>query len=377
MAKHLAVSQRDQDCRSFSQIPGHVFSNNNEQELIKVLNNLNFIGLSSSFRTTARKISKFCCSKAPVLLDGETGSGKELAARALHYLGPRSNKPFIPVNCGAYPETMFENELFGHSKGAFTDAKSKHTGLIEQADGGTLFLDEIDSLPTKGQISLLRFLQDQQFRPLGSARTLQSDVAIISATNVDLSQRVKEGLFREDLLFRINVINIQIPPLRERGNDVLLLSEHFLQSFAQSYGQGEKRLDTECSQWLCHHPWPGNIRELQNTLHKAYLLSDSEIINLQHCQQSQPDQARQQAMLHLSAACFDQPFDQIRQQLLDEFENQYLHQLMKKTRGNISAAARLIAKERRSLGRLLDKHGIDRTEYMQLGPMALEPGRKS
>lgn len=330
--------------------------------LPKTLKRLNFIGASDAFRKTVESISKFSCSKAPIILEGETGSGKELAARALHYLGPRKSKPFIPVNCGSFPESMFENELFGHSKGAYTDATVAQTGLIEQANGGTLFLDEVDSLPPKSQVSLLRFLQDQQYRPLGSCKMVQSNITVISATNVDLGSKVAEGLFREDLLFRINVINIRIPALRERIEDILLLAEYFLKSFEQTYQQGKKQLSQSAKDWLLSYQWPGNIRELQNWLHKEYLLADGPFISFG--KQGSADNADEQPLVNLQESCIQRPFSEVRSKVLREFEYQYLHTLMQKTAGNISLAARMVDKERRSLGRLLEKHGIDKNAYL-------------
>jgi DNA-binding NtrC family response regulator len=328
----------------------------------ETLKKLNFIGDSVAFRKTVENISKFSCSKAPIFLEGETGSGKELAARALHYLGPRKSKPFIPVNCGAFPESMFENELFGHSKGAYTDATAVQTGLIEQANGGTLFLDEVDSLPAKSQVSLLRFLQDQQYRPLGSCKMVQSNITVISATNVDLASKVAEGLFREDLLFRINVINIHIPALRERTEDILLLADYFLSSFEQTYQQGKKGLSQNAIDWLLNYRWPGNIRELQNWLHKEYLLADGSSINFGN--QANNQQNAPKPLVNLQESCIKSPFSELRSKVLREFEYQYLHTLMQKTCGNISMAARMVDKERRSLGRLLEKHGIDKNTYL-------------
>lgn len=332
-----------------------------DPNISETLKKLNFIGDSSVFRKTIANINKFSCSKAPIILEGETGSGKELAARALHYLGPRKSKPFIPVNCGAFPESMFENELFGHSKGAYTDASVAQAGLIEQANGGTLFLDEVDSLPPKSQVSLLRFLQDQQYRPLGSSKMVQSNITIISATNVNLADKVAEGLFRDDLLFRINVINIYIPPLRERKEDILLLAEHFLDSFTRIYQQGEKTLSNASKEWLKQYEWPGNIRELQNLLHKEYLLADEQQISFGH---STNETGKNLPLVNLHEACYQTSFSEIRQQVIREFEFQYLDKLMRKTSGNISLAARMVEKERRSLGRLLEKHGIDKNAYL-------------
>ncbi|MDF2177361.1 sigma-54 dependent transcriptional regulator [Aliiglaciecola sp. CAU 1673] len=332
------------------------------KQLMATLNQLNIIGRSPAFLDCLQRVRKFCRSQAPILLEGETGSGKELAARALHYLGPRQDKPFIPVNCGAIPEAMFENELFGHRQGAYTDAKHSQAGLVEQADGGTLFLDEIDSLPFKCQVALLRYLQDQKYRPLGAQVQRQSDINILSATNTDLTALASSGQFREDLLFRLRVISIRIPPLRERGDDALLLAEHFLRQFEHQYQQGQKTLSAKAKHKLCHYAWPGNIRELHNLLHTEYLLCEEDCIDLNQLNAGSADDS---PLVSLGQDSYQIPYSKLREQVLEEFERQYLQQLMLKTRGNISAAARLVEKERRSLGRLLDKHGIDKRDYWQ------------
>ncbi len=193
--------------------------------------NLNLIGHSSIFLDTLLFINKASDCDAPVLIEGETGCGKEVAARAIHYLGCRKDFPFIPMNCGAIPDQLIENELFGHEKGAYTDAKQSQAGLTEQADGGTLFLDEIEALSTKGQVTLLRFIEDNVIRPLGATKSRKVNVRIIAASNVCLSELVAKGLFRQDLLFRLNLLHLNLPPLRNRKGDIQSLAEHFMQKY--------------------------------------------------------------------------------------------------------------------------------------------------
>src|SRR4051812_13996575 len=222
------------------------------------------IGESPAFLKTAGKIPPLAHARAPVVILGETGTGKELFARAIHYQGPRHGKPFIPVNCGALPDHLFENELFGHVKGAFTDASSNQNGLIMEAAGGTLFLDEVATLSQPAQIKLLRFLQDGECRLLGSARSMIVDVRIVAATNADLKTKVAEKVFREDLYHRLNVLSLNIPPLRERGGDVALLATHFLDHYSREQ-QGVKpaRFSSGAIEKLMCYSWPGNVRELE------------------------------------------------------------------------------------------------------------------
>jgi transcriptional regulator with PAS, ATPase and Fis domain len=210
---------------------------------------------------------------------GETGTGKELVARAIHYNGSRSKNAFVPVNCGAIPESLIESELFGHKKGSFTGAINDKQGLIKVADGGTLFLDEVGELPQTVQVKLLRFLQDRQFTPVGEVNPHTADVRIITATNRNLQKAINEGVFREDLYYRLHVIQINIPPLRERRKDIPILTQHFLQKFSNKL---EKRIDSispSAMELLMHYEWPGNVRELENTLERAVVLDSNNRID--------------------------------------------------------------------------------------------------
>jgi two-component system response regulator PilR (NtrC family) len=213
-----------------------------------------------------------------VLISGESGTGKELVARAIHFNSLRRDRPFVAVNCGAVPETLLESELFGHVRGAFTDAHANKKGLMEVADGGTIFLDEIGEMATSMQVKLLRVLQDRRFRRLGGTDEVQADVRIIAATNQDLPKMVAEGRFREDLYYRLNVLSIQVPPLRDRMEDVPLLAEHFLEQFAAQMGKAVRTISAPALQLLQEHEWRGNVRELQNAMERAVALEKTEAV---------------------------------------------------------------------------------------------------
>lgn len=322
------------------------------------------IGQSRAFFDAVRLIERIARYDAPVLIEGETGTGKELAARAIHYGGARRDRPFIPVNCGAIPDALVENELFGHRRGAYTDAKCEQTGVIGHAQHGTLFLDEVDALSLKSQVTLLRFLQDQQYRPLGGSETRSADVRVIAASNVNLSNLTQQGAFRLDLLFRLKVMHITMPPLRDRHGDVAVLSAHFLGACAQRFGVGEKLLQPETSAWMDKYAWPGNIRELENLVYREYLLADGSLIIV-----PPPGAAERHDGAHWSATdSAALTFKQAKTRAIAEFERRYLTDVLSTARGNVTKAAMLVGKERRAFGRLLKKHDIDKTAYCR------EPG---
>ncbi len=229
---------------------------------------LNLIGESPAFRHCIRLIYQMAAWDATVLIQGETGTGKELAARAIHYLGRRRSAPFIPVNCGALPETLVESELFGHVRGAFTDARETRSGVIAQAEGGTLFLDEVEAMGPRAQVALLRFLQDSEYRPVGGTVVRGANGRVVASSNVPLAELVARKAFRSDLLFRLDVLPLALPPLREREADVVILALAFLRRFSRQYRQRPKTLDTASLAWLQRHTWPGNVRELENLMHR-------------------------------------------------------------------------------------------------------------
>ena len=302
-----------------------------------------------------QQIEKIGRSTASVLIQGETGSGKELAARAIHWFSVRRDEPFVAVNCGAVPDTLIETELFGHAKGAFTDAREARPGVIAQAEGGTLFLDETDALSPKAQVALLRFLQDLRYRPVGTATEIASDVRIIAAANQDLLVLVEDGHFRRDLLYRLNIFVVCIPPLRCRPTDIDLLASYFIHLFSDRYGMPPKRLHPAALEWLRRHDWPGNVRELENWIHRELLLAEGEEIRcgLPRAMGIAPPPLRQ-ATPDLRTA---------KAQALAEFESSYLARVLAEAGGNVTLAARLAGKERRAFGKLIKKYGIDRTHF--------------
>ncbi len=318
------------------------------------------IGTSTPFRKMLQSLEKMAGFDAPVLITGETGSGKEMVARAIHYLSKRRQHPFVPLNCGALPDHLVENELFGHRRGAYTDAREPQPGLIAQAEGGTLFLDEIDALTAKAQVALLRFLQDGSYRPLGAASPLQANVRILAATHVDLIQAMEKGSFRSDLHYRLNVLELHVPALRQRPDDIPLLAKHVIRVTAERYGLHEKPVHPQTLDWLKRQPWPGNVRELENTVQRAFLMSDEVTVAIPQAQYAEPGGSSAQAadMSHNTLN-----FNDARYAVLHAFEHSHLTHLMQVSAGNVTQAARLAGKERRALGKLLKAHGIEPARF--------------
>ncbi len=242
----------------------------------------NIIAKSKKMLEIFETISKIASYKSTVLIIGESGTGKELIAKAIHYNSPRRNRAFIPINCGAIPENLLESELFGHVKGAFTDAIFTKKGLFEEADGGTIFLDEISDLPLSLQVKLLRVLQEDEIRRVGDTKPIKVDVRIIAASIRDLADEVKMGRFREDLFYRLNVLNIHLPPLRERKEDIPLLVNHFIEKFNKKIGKNIKGITSEAMKMLMDYEWKGNVRELENVIERAVILADGECISTEH-----------------------------------------------------------------------------------------------
>ena len=322
------------------------------------------IGTSKCFLQATGMIPILSSSKSTVLISGETGTGKELFARAIHYSGERRSKPFVPVNCAALPDHLIENELFGHSKGAFTGALLEKHGLLHEADGGTLFLDEINSLSLTVQSKLLRVLQDQEFRPLGSTKSRTIDVKIIAATNADLRFLVEMRQFREDLFYRLNVLSISLPPLRDRKEDILLLANHSLKVYAKEFGKVNLVLGHTAKVKLMGHAWPGNVRELQGVIQRAVAMAPGETLEAHDIDLPVSDKLELNVptMAHLSREgnVDNGSFQDMKAKIIEEFERAYLSELLATHHGNISKAARAAKKERRAFQRLLLKHGLDR-----------------
>jgi len=307
------------------------------------------IGSSPRFQQTCSEIMKIAAVDATVMVSGETGTGKELAARAIHYQSSRKDKAFIPVNCGALPEALIESELFGHERGAFTDAKAASVGLVYEADGGTLFLDEVDALSPRAQSAMLRFLQDKSYRRLGSGVERHADVRIVVATNTNLEQLVQERRFRQDLLYRLNVLLLRMPPLRERDGDAIELAQIFLARLSRQYQLPEKTLHVDATAFIRSYAWPGNIRELENVIHREFLMTEGNQIRLGSAAVETADDPEN--ILFKDAKAY----------AIAEFERRYVGDLMQKAAGNLSLAARLAGQERSAFGKLARKHNIKGT----------------
>ncbi len=320
------------------------------------------IGKSPAFLNALSLIERMARYEVPVLIQGETGTGKELAARAIHYRSARCNAPFVAVNCGAIPDTLIESELFGCERGAFTDARQARQGLIAAAEEGTLFLDELDSLPPRAQVSLLRFLQDYTYRAVGGTREMSGNVRIIAAASPRLRRLLETGEFRDDLAFRLSVLLLDLPPLRERTGDARLLAEHFIARHARQHGIAPRSLHRDSVDWLGQYAWPGNVRELDNRVQRALLLSDDAVLRLG------PHDAAAPVALPPEPNTALLCFNEAREHALLHFERSYLEHLMLAAAGNVTHAARLAGKERRCLGKLLKKHGIGRAGFH--GPVA-------
>lgn len=333
-------------------------SQNESAERLKIdLGMGSLVGESALFLKALRQIPRLARCDATLLLSGETGTGKELAARAIHYLSSRSGGPFIPVNCAALPEALLENELFGHAKGAYTDASLPQQGLIAEAESGTLFLDEIDGLSLTAQAKLLRFLQEGEYRPLGGTKPLRSNARIVAATNTHLVERVKSGTFREDLYFRLHILSLSLPPLRDRPEDIPLLAKYFLKKYCRRFRSEYKILSPGALLKLASYEWPGNIRELEAVIQRAIVLSSIPLI--------QAEEVDLPASVSTPSKR-DFPFQALKRRTIDTFEKSYLSQLLMTHRGNVSRAAKDAGKDRRAFRRLMEKHGLVRQQFLHL-----------
>ncbi|MBP9020418.1 MAG: sigma-54-dependent Fis family transcriptional regulator [Syntrophobacterales bacterium] len=290
---------------------------------------------------------RVAASRATVLIQGESGTGKELLARLIHNLSPRSEKPMIAVNCGAIPETLLEAELFGHEKGAFTGATGRRIGRFEEADGSTLFLDEVGEIPPPVQVKLLRFLQEREFQRLGGNQTIRADVRVISATNRDLEARIREGAFREDLFYRLNVVVMSIPPLRERKADIPLLTEHFLKRYARENGKEIDGLSREAKDLLLKYDYPGNVRELENIIERAVVISRGPVISVEDLpfQERAPGNGTER-----SGSLMKDSVEALEQRLIED--------AMRQVNNNQSRAADLLGISERMLRYKLKKYGL-------------------
>lgn len=313
------------------------------------------IGRSPAFLAESEKIPLLSRCDVPVLICGETGTGKEVFARAIHGLSPRSRNGFVPINCGAIPADLVENELFGHERGAFTGAASARPGLLEEADGGTVLFDEVDTLPLAAQVKLLRFLQDKEFRRLGSTRLARSDVRVLAATNSKIETVIERGGFRRDLFYRLNGVPVRLPPLRERREDIPLLAEHFLRRYAEKFGRRIEGFTDEMTANLLAYDWPGNIRELQHVVQRAVVLSENERL-IESRRAQLPVESTKSPPVRLS-------FKEAKAQVVASFERRYVESMLATHGGNITRAARAARKDRRGFFELIRKHGIDARRF--------------
>jgi two-component system response regulator GlrR len=301
---------------------------------------------NAEFSRQLQRLSIYAKPDATVLITGETGTGKELVARALHKLSARAAKVFVPVNCGAMPADLIENEFFGHESQAFTGASSRHLGLVSEADGGTLFLDEIDSAPLPFQAKLLRLLQHQEFRLVGSTKLCHANVRVIAAANSDLESAIADGKFRRDLYYRLDVLRLDLPPLRKRREDIPLLAQHFLEKYSRLFNKRIAGLSRSAFDLLSSYGWPGNIRELENIIQRAVVLCQQDELTPAHIE------------LPARAGASDQSFRAQKAAVIDEFERTYLIRLLTEHNGNITKAALAAGKNRRAFFQLMKKHRI-------------------
>ena len=313
------------------------------------------VGTSAGLRKALDLVARYADCAAPVLVVGETGTGKDLVARAIHYLGPRRDGAFIPVNCGALPDTLIESELFGHARGAFTDAARTRRGLVREAEGGTLFLDEIEALSPRGQVVLLRFLQDASFRAVGDDQTHKADVRIVAACNVDLFSLSQQGGFRSDLFFRLDVLRVDLPLLRERPEDLDLLVPHLLRGVAQTTTGPPKAISDEALALLRSLNWPGNVRELEHTLVRACLSTTAGCIDVDTLLTSSPGLREAAAQRSGERGCAS--LREAKRAAVVNVERQFVMEAMAVGNGNISEAARICNMQRATLSKLVKKHG--------------------
>lgn len=319
-------------------------------EIVKGGRDYKIIGKSKNFQEVLDLVARAAPTNANVLLLGESGTGKELIARAVHLNSKRGDKPYIAVNCGAIPENLLESELFGHEKGAFTGAVARKPGRFERADGGTIFLDEVGELNLSTQVKLLRVIQEKEFERVGSTDTIKCDVRIIAATNRNLEKMVEEGTFREDLYYRLKVIPIMLPPLRERKDDIPLLVEYFSKRFSQEMGTRQIKFSVEAMEYITNYWWPGNIRELENIIERLTILNEGEIIEEDMLPREIVENARV-----LNKGSISIPQDGI---VLNDVEKNLIVEALQKAGGNKSQAARLLGISRYTLLYRMDKYNI-------------------
>jgi DNA-binding NtrC family response regulator len=320
----------------------------------------NIIGKNHKMQNIYELIQKVAPTDARVLITGETGVGKELVAKAIHFNSPRKERPFVGINCGALAETLLESELFGHEKGAFTGAIRTKMGKFEYARGGTIFLDEVGDISPAMQVKLLRILQEKRFERVGGNYPIDVDVRVISATNQDLREKIRRKEFRIELFYRLNVVPIRIPPLRERIEDIPLLVKHFIQVFNQRLNKNIQHISTEAMSQLMQHHWPGNVRELENVLERAFVTTDGDTID--HIMFSQYIQNHSEGA-SLDMVDIDIPFMVGKSMLVKRFEKAYLYEALKQYRGNVSQTAKKTGINPRTLWRKIQAYGLNNARF--------------
>jgi Nif-specific regulatory protein len=323
-----------------------------EEEFMEIERPANIIGNSKPMMSLFRMIDKIARTSATALILGESGVGKELVANAIHFKSLRAGNPFIKFNCAALPESIVESELFGHERGAFTGASAQRQGRFELANTGTIFLDEVGELSLSIQAKLLRIIQEKEFERLGGTKTIKTDVRIIAATNRNLEEQIREGSFREDLFYRLNIFPITVPPLRERKTDILLLADYFVEKFNTLNHKGIRRISTTSIDMLTRYHWPGNVRELQNCIERAVILSEDNVIHGYHLPPSLQ-----------TAESSGTPYTGDLQQKLDAIENEMIIEALKRTKGNMSKAASQLGLSDRIMGLRMKKFDIDYRKF--------------
>ncbi|CAN7461893.1 sigma-54 interaction domain-containing protein [Paraburkholderia hospita] len=313
----------------------------------------NFVGTSPLFAREVAKLPKIATCDSGVLVIGETGTGKEICAQTIHYLSPRWSHPWVAVNCGAIPAELIENELFGHVRGAYTTAQTSRIGLVREAEGGTLFLDDVDTLPLSAQAKLLRFLQEREYRAVGSNTVQRANIRVIAASNRCLAELANCQTFRKDLYFRLNVLNVSLPPLRERREDIPALAMLFVYRFARDFDRRVTALTPDALRSLMNYTWPGNVRELQHVIERAVLMASGPVLAECDIDVCAPD----------IVAPIDKSFRAAKSRVVANFERNYLEQLLAEYHGNITLAARAAQKNRRALFELIRKHRIEPSRF--------------
>jgi two-component system response regulator GlrR len=313
----------------------------------------NFIGSSPAFVKQLAKLPTFAGCDAGVLIFGETGTGKEICAQAIHYLSARASKPWVAVNCGAIAIELIESEMFGHVRGAYTTAHASTPGLVREAEGGTLFLDDVDCLPLSAQAKLLRFLQEREYRPVGTTTVYRADVRVIAASNHRLSQLVARGEFRQDLFFRLNVLTLDLPPLRERDEDIPELARHFVRKFAEQIRRPVVDLSPQALKRLLAYDWPGNVRELKNVLERAVLMASNSMLGVEDLELTS----------QMDGDSDGESFRDAKDRVVKSFERGFIEKLLLAHSGNVTHAAQAARKNRRAFFQLMRKHCIEPARF--------------